>query len=47
MWGAHWRDLANTIAPSMFGGDAAFLSNNFDHLLGFRTGLLRGHISAP
>jgi len=32
-WGAHWRNLANTIEPSMCGGDAAFLSNYFDHLL--------------
>jgi len=32
-WGAHWRHLANAIEPSMFGGDAAFLSNYFDHLL--------------
>jgi len=23
-WGAHWRRLANTIEPSMCGGDAAF-----------------------
>jgi len=32
-WGAHWRNLANTIEPPMCGGDAAFLSNYFDHLL--------------
>jgi len=32
-WGAHWRHLANTIELSMCGGDAAFLSNYFDHLL--------------
>ena len=32
-WGAHWRRLANTTEPSMCGGDAAFLSNYFDHLL--------------
>ena len=25
--GAHWRQLTNTIEPSMRGGDAAFLSN--------------------
>jgi len=31
--GAHWRQLANTSEPSMCGGDAAFLSNYFDHLL--------------
>jgi len=30
--GAHWRHMANTIEPSMCGGDAAFLSHNFDHL---------------
>ena len=30
--GAHWRQLANTIELSMCGGDAAFLSNYFDHL---------------
>jgi len=33
MWGAHWRNLANTNEPSMSGGDAAFLSNYFDCLL--------------
>jgi len=32
-WGAHWRHLANTIEPSVLGGDAALLSNYFDHLL--------------
>jgi len=32
-WGSHWRNLAHTIEPSMFGGDAAFLSNYFNHLL--------------
>ena len=33
-WGdAHWRHLANNIAPSTCGGDAAFLSNYFHHLL--------------
>jgi len=32
-WGAYWRHLANTIEPSMRGGDAAFLSNYyFDQL---------------
>jgi len=31
--GAHWRNLTNTIEPSMCGGDVAFLSNYFDHLL--------------
>jgi len=30
--GAHWHHLANTIEPSMCGGDVAFLSNYFDHL---------------
>ena len=30
---AHWRHLANTIEPSMCGGDAAFLSNYFNHSL--------------
>jgi len=30
--GAHYRNLANTIELSMCGGDAAFLSNYFDHL---------------
>jgi len=29
--GAHWRNLANTIEPSMCGGNAT-LSNYFDHL---------------
>ena len=32
-WGAHWRNLANTIESSICCGDAAFLSNYFDHLL--------------
>jgi len=31
--GAHWRNLANTIEPSVCGGEAVFLSNYFDHLL--------------
>jgi len=30
--GAHWRHLTNTRKPSMCGGDAAVLSNYFDHL---------------
>jgi len=30
--GAHWRNLANAIEPSMCGGDAAFLSDYFDML---------------
>jgi len=29
-WDAHLRHLANTIKPSMCGGDAAFLSDYFD-----------------
>jgi len=30
--GSQWRHLANTIEPSMCGGDATFLlSNYFDH----------------
>ena len=34
IWGAHWRNLANTIEPSMRGSDSAFLSNYLiDHLL--------------
>ena len=33
-WGAHSRNLTNTSEVSMCsGGDAAFLSNYFDHLL--------------
>jgi len=31
--GADCCHLTNTIEPSMCGGDAAFLSNYFDHLL--------------
>jgi len=31
--GGHCRHLANTTEPFMYGGDAAFLSNYFDHLL--------------
>ena len=30
-WGAHWRNLANTIEPFMCDSDEVFLSNNFDH----------------
>jgi len=30
---SHWRNLANTTKPSICGGDAAFLSNYFYHLL--------------
>jgi len=33
--GAQWRHLANTTEPSMCGGNAAFLSNYFDHLFMF------------
>jgi len=33
--GSHWRNLANTTEPSMCGGDAALLSNYFEHLLYF------------
>jgi len=32
-WDADWRHLANTTELSMCGGDAAFLSNYYDHLL--------------
>jgi len=31
-WGALWRNLANTIKPSICGGDVAFLSHYFDPL---------------
>jgi len=31
--GAHWRNLANTIEPSMCGGDASFVSSYFEHAL--------------
>jgi len=31
--GARWRNLVNTIEPAVYGGDAAFLSNYFDHLV--------------
>ena len=30
--GAHWRNLANTIQPSLCSRVVAFLSNYFDHL---------------
>jgi len=33
--GALWRHLLNTVEPFMCGGDVAFLSNYFDHLLNF------------
>jgi len=44
--GAHWRNLANTIEPSMCGGDAAVLSNYFDGLLLYMVALCNraGHI---
>ena len=29
---AHWRHLTNMIEPSMCDGDAAFLSDYFDHV---------------
>jgi len=32
-WSAPRRHLANTIVPTMCGGDGDFLSNYFDHLL--------------
>jgi len=31
--GARWRNLVNTIEPAVYGGDAAFLSDYFDHLV--------------
>jgi len=31
--GSHRRHLSNMIQPSICGGDAAFLSDHFDHLL--------------
>jgi len=31
--GAHWRNLANTIEPSICGCDPSVLSNYFDHLV--------------
>jgi len=34
--GAHCRHLANTTEPSMCGGNAAFLSDYFDHLFFLR-----------
>jgi len=39
----HWRNLANTIASSMCGGDTAFLSNYFDHLFVLLTTLTMAH----
>jgi len=33
--GTYWRHLADTVEPSMCGGDVAFLSSYFDHLLFF------------
>ena len=33
--GAHWRNLANTTEPFECGGEGAFLSNYFDHLVHF------------
>jgi len=30
---AHWRLLVNSIEPDMCGGEAAFFSKYFDHLL--------------
>jgi len=30
-WGAYWRHLVNMIESSVCDGDAAFLSNYFDH----------------
>jgi len=38
-WGAYCRHLANTTEPSICGGDAAFLSNYFDHLLLLRVSI--------
>jgi len=32
-WGAHWRQLATVIEPSMYGSGVAFLSNYFEHLV--------------
>jgi len=31
--GANWRHMSNTTEPSMYGGYAAFLSNDVDDLL--------------
>jgi len=39
IWGGLWCRLVNTTELSMVGGDSAFLSNYFDHLL------LLGHIA--
>ena len=36
---AIWCDLANTIEASMCGGDAALLSDYFDHLIISSTGV--------
>ena len=33
VWNAYWRHLANTTQPSVYGGDAAFSSNYFVHVL--------------
>jgi len=37
MWGAHWRNLANTIEPSMRGGDGGLFMvaiwNRADHYI--------------
>jgi len=30
--GSHWRNLANTIEPSVCGGNAGLMTNYFDHL---------------
>ena len=40
MEGVHWRHQANAIEQSMCGGDAALLSNYFDHLLLFTVSYL-------
>jgi len=39
--GAHWRHLANTTEPLIYGTDAAFLSNYFVHLLLLLQSLMR------
>ena len=44
--GAHWRNLANTTESSMCGGDAAFLSNYFDHLSSFNTRIHRNSVGS-
>jgi len=38
--GGHWRHLADTIKLPVCGGDAALLSNNFDHLLFIVVGII-------